>query len=147
LARFAWGIFLPDSGARAPILLLLAAKEALLLGFWVRDGENRRSELRRERRGANMRGSETCGDHNARIRLRVIAFSFCSFSFACISCVVSRFTDIYNFLTSLSKPIVAKQEKKKRPKGRAGKRIVYNRRFVNVVVGPGKKKSPNSNAA
>jgi small subunit ribosomal protein S30e len=53
----------------------------------------------------------------------------------------------YNFLTSLSKPIVAKQEKKKRPKGRAGKRIVYNRRFVNVVVGPGKKKSPNSNAA
>jgi small subunit ribosomal protein S30e len=44
-------------------------------------------------------------------------------------------------------PKVAKQEKKKRPKGRAGKRIVYNRRFVNVVVGPGKKKSPNSNAA
>jgi hypothetical protein len=43
--------------------------------------------------------------------------------------------------------IVAKQETKKRPKGRAGKRIVYNRRFVNVVVGPGKKKSPNSNAA
>ncbi|CAL6359293.1 unnamed protein product [Bathycoccus prasinos] len=44
-------------------------------------------------------------------------------------------------------PKVAKQETKKRPKGRAGKRIVYNRRFVNVVVGPGKKKSPNSNAA
>jgi len=44
-------------------------------------------------------------------------------------------------------PKVANQETKKRPKGRAGKRIVYNRRFVNVVVGPGKKKSPNSNAA
>jgi len=44
-------------------------------------------------------------------------------------------------------PKVAKQETKKHPKGRAGKRIVYNRRFVNVVVGPGKKKSPNSNAA
>jgi small subunit ribosomal protein S30e len=44
-------------------------------------------------------------------------------------------------------PKVAKQEKKKSPKGRAGKRIVYNRRFINVVVGPGKKKSPNSNQA
>ena len=28
--------------------------------------------------------------------------------------------------------------------GRAMKRIKYNRRFVNVVVGMGKKKSPNS---
>jgi small subunit ribosomal protein S30e len=43
-------------------------------------------------------------------------------------------------------PKVAKQDKKKKPKGRAGKRITYNRRFVNVVVGLGKKKSPNSNA-
>jgi hypothetical protein len=96
-SRASRGGFFYRIPARAPgrkILLLFAAKEALLLGFCVRDGENRRSELRRERRGANMRGSETCGDHNARIRLRVIAFSFCSFSFACISCVVSRFTDI-----------------------------------------------------
>ena len=30
------------------------------------------------------------------------------------------------------------------PQGRAMKRIKYNRRFVNVVVGMGKKKSPNS---
>lgn len=29
-------------------------------------------------------------------------------------------------------PKVAKQEKKKNPKGRAMKRIKYNRRFVNV---------------
>ncbi len=29
-------------------------------------------------------------------------------------------------------PKVAKQEKKKKPKGRAMKRIKYNRRFVNV---------------
>lgn len=43
-------------------------------------------------------------------------------------------------------PKVAKQDKKKQPKGRAGKRIKYNRRFVNVVVGLGKKRSPNSNA-
>jgi len=43
-------------------------------------------------------------------------------------------------------PKVAKQDKKKKPKGRAGKRITYNRRFVNVVVGLGKKRSPNSNA-
>ena len=30
------------------------------------------------------------------------------------------------------------------PQGRAMKRIKYNRRFVNVVVGMGKKKGPNS---
>jgi small subunit ribosomal protein S30e len=44
-------------------------------------------------------------------------------------------------------PKVAKQEKKKQPKGRAFQRIKYNRRFVNVVVGIGKKRSPNSNQA
>ena len=38
-------------------------------------------------------------------------------------------------------------EKKKQPKGRAFQRIKYNRRFVNVVVGLGKKRSPNSNQA
>eukprot|EP00192_Tetraselmis_astigmatica_P023404 CAMPEP_0117655304 /NCGR_PEP_ID=MMETSP0804-20121206/4209_1 /TAXON_ID=1074897 /ORGANISM="Tetraselmis astigmatica, Strain CCMP880" /LENGTH=60 /DNA_ID=CAMNT_0005461649 /DNA_START=117 /DNA_END=299 /DNA_ORIENTATION=- len=41
-------------------------------------------------------------------------------------------------------PKVDKQDKKKLPKGRAMKRIKYNRRFVNVVVGFGKKKGPNS---
>eukprot|EP00878_Enallax_costatus_P021018 GHUV01022235.1.p1 GENE.GHUV01022235.1~~GHUV01022235.1.p1 ORF type:complete len:112 (-),score=24.70 GHUV01022235.1:328-663(-) len=41
-------------------------------------------------------------------------------------------------------PKVPKQEKKKKPTGRAMKRIKYNRRFVNVVVGFGKKKGPNS---
>ena len=65
---------------------------------------------------------------------------------------ISHMTNIISFphYTTLFETkllIVAKQETKKRPKGRAGKRIVYNRRFVNVVVGPGKKKSPNSNAA
>merc|ERR1712046_200113 len=37
-------------------------------------------------------------------------------------------------------PKVEKQEKKKVPKGRAYKRLLYNRRFVNVVVGFGKKR-------
>ncbi|EFN58014.1 hypothetical protein CHLNCDRAFT_142204 [Chlorella variabilis] len=41
-------------------------------------------------------------------------------------------------------PKVPKQEKKKQPKGRAMKRLKYNRRFVNVVVGFGRKKGPNS---
>ena len=41
-------------------------------------------------------------------------------------------------------PKVAKQEKSKRPKGRAGQRLKYNRRFVNVVVGPGAKRGPNA---
>eukprot|EP00798_Chlamydomonas_sp_ICE-L_P015624 gene15624-21729_t len=41
-------------------------------------------------------------------------------------------------------PKVAPQEKKKKPTGRAVKRVKYNRRFVNVVVGFGKK-GPNQN--
>lgn len=41
-------------------------------------------------------------------------------------------------------PKVAKQDKKKKPKGRAYKRVQYNRRFVTAVVGFGKKKGPNS---
>eukprot|EP01024_Parvocaulis_polyphysoides_P038323 TRINITY_DN3437_c0_g2_i4.p2 TRINITY_DN3437_c0_g2~~TRINITY_DN3437_c0_g2_i4.p2 ORF type:complete len:109 (+),score=13.75 TRINITY_DN3437_c0_g2_i4:29-355(+) len=43
-------------------------------------------------------------------------------------------------------PKVEKQEKKKQKTGRAKKRIQYNRRFVNVVTGLGKKRGPNSNA-
>ncbi|KAF5325350.1 hypothetical protein D9619_009616 [Psilocybe cf. subviscida] len=37
-------------------------------------------------------------------------------------------------------PKVDKQEKKKTPKGRAKKRILYNRRFVNVTTLPGGKR-------
>ncbi|KAI9633691.1 ribosomal protein S30-domain-containing protein [Dioszegia hungarica] len=37
-------------------------------------------------------------------------------------------------------PKVEKQEKKKQPKGRAKKRMQYNRRFVNVVLTPGGKR-------
>jgi small subunit ribosomal protein S30e len=44
-------------------------------------------------------------------------------------------------------PKVEKQEKKKKPRGRAYKKLLYNRRFVNVVVGPGKKKGPNAQEA
>ncbi|RHY06969.1 hypothetical protein DYB30_010558, partial [Aphanomyces astaci] len=45
-------------------------------------------------------------------------------------------------------PKVAKKEDtKKQKRGRAKKRIQYNRRFVNVVGGAGAKKlGPNSNA-
>ncbi len=42
-------------------------------------------------------------------------------------------------------PKVEKTDKKKKARGRAHKRLLYNRRFVNVIVGPGKKKSYNSN--
>ena len=43
---------------------------------------------------------------------------------------------------------VAKQEGKKKPKtGRAKRRLQYNRRFVNVVMGPGgRRKGPNAGA-
>lgn len=44
-------------------------------------------------------------------------------------------------------PKVDKTEKKKTPRGRAKKKMLYNRRFVNVVTGVGGKKlGPNSNA-
>ncbi|KAL9709354.1 40S ribosomal protein S30 [Leucoagaricus gongylophorus] len=42
-------------------------------------------------------------------------------------------------------PKVDKQEKKKPPKGRAKKRILYNRRFVNVTTLPGGKRRMNPN--
>lgn len=41
-------------------------------------------------------------------------------------------------------PKVAKQEKKKKIVGRGKKRLQFNRRFVNVVVGVGKKRGPNT---
>lgn len=44
-------------------------------------------------------------------------------------------------------PKVEKQEKKKKKTGRAKRRIQYNRRFVNVVAGFGRRRGPNSNSA
>lgn len=41
-------------------------------------------------------------------------------------------------------PKVEPQDKKRKPRGRAYKKLLYNRRFVNVVVG--KRGGPNSNA-
>jgi len=41
---------------------------------------------------------------------------------------------------------VNKTVKKKKPRGRAFKRMQYNRRYVNVSTGPGKKRGPNSQA-
>lgn len=44
-------------------------------------------------------------------------------------------------------PKVEKQEKRKTPRGRAKKRILYSRRFLNVATGVGGKRlGPNSNA-
>merc|ERR1711911_342304 len=43
-------------------------------------------------------------------------------------------------------PKVEAQEKKKSKTGRAKRRMQYNRRFVNVVAGFGRKKGPNSNS-
>ncbi|XP_035542859.1 40S ribosomal protein S30-like, partial [Juglans regia] len=41
-------------------------------------------------------------------------------------------------------PKVTKQDKKKKPRGCTHKHMQYNRRFVTVVVGFGKKRGPNS---
>ncbi|KAF7488529.1 hypothetical protein SSS_10724 [Sarcoptes scabiei] len=43
-------------------------------------------------------------------------------------------------------PKVEKQEKKKKPTGRAKRRIQYNRRFVNAVKFPGRRRGPNANS-
>lgn len=44
-------------------------------------------------------------------------------------------------------PKVEKQEKRKNPRGRAKKRVLYSRRFLNVATGVGGKRlGPNSNA-
>lgn len=37
-------------------------------------------------------------------------------------------------------------DKKKKARGRAAKRLIFNRRFTNVQTGPGRKRGPNSNA-
>ncbi|TIA97280.1 hypothetical protein E3P92_03007 [Wallemia ichthyophaga] len=42
-------------------------------------------------------------------------------------------------------PKVEPQEKKKTPKGRAHKRMLYNRRFVNVTLMPNGKRKMNAN--
>jgi len=44
-------------------------------------------------------------------------------------------------------PKVEAQEKKKKPKGRAMKRIKYNRRFVNSTTPMGQKRRMNPNPA
>lgn len=41
-------------------------------------------------------------------------------------------------------PKVEKQEKKKKKTGRAKRRFQYNRRFVNIVQGFGRKRGPNA---
>ncbi|ELT95455.1 hypothetical protein CAPTEDRAFT_157450 [Capitella teleta] len=43
-------------------------------------------------------------------------------------------------------PKVEAEEKKKKRTGRAKRRMQYNRRFVNVVTGFGRRKGPNSNS-
>ncbi|OUT21318.1 40S ribosomal protein S30-B [Pichia kudriavzevii] len=43
-------------------------------------------------------------------------------------------------------PKVEKQEKPKKPKGRAYKRLLYTKRFVNAAITPGGKRKMNSNA-
>lgn len=42
-------------------------------------------------------------------------------------------------------PKVDKQEKKKKATGRAKRRLQYNRRFVNAVRTPGRRRGPNAN--
>ncbi|WZZ24550.1 hypothetical protein YC2023_007951 [Brassica napus] len=63
--------------------------------------------------------------------------------------VVTHLPEVHGSLARAGKvrgqtPKVAKQDKKKKPRGRAHKRLQHNRRFVTAVVGFGKKRGPNS---
>jgi len=42
-------------------------------------------------------------------------------------------------------PKVEKQEKRKKKTGRAKRRMLYNKRFVNVVTTMGRRRGPNTN--
>ncbi|EIN14594.1 hypothetical protein PUNSTDRAFT_57154 [Punctularia strigosozonata HHB-11173 SS5] len=60
-------------------------------------------------------------------------------------CGILAYTTVHGSLARAGKvksqtPKVEPQEKKKTPKGRAKKRILYNRRFVNVTTLPGGKR-------
>jgi small subunit ribosomal protein S30e len=75
-----------------------------------------------------------------------------SFSFfpssLCVTCTIGK---VHGGLARAGKvkgqtPKVEKTVKRKKKTGRAKKRILYNRRFVNVVAGFGKKKGPNAQA-
>jgi len=47
----------------------------------------------------------------------------------------------------LQTPKIDKTEKSKHKTGRSKKRMQFNKRFVNVVVGAGKKKGPNAQSS
>jgi len=51
---------------------------------------------------------------------------------------------VHSFYMRVSQ--VDKQEKRKKKTGRAKRRIQYNRRFVNVVQGFGRRRGPNANS-
>ena len=59
---------------------------------------------------------------------------------------IERWIQVALNCVDLSSLQVDKQEKKKKKTGRAKRRMQYNRRFVNVVTGFGKRRGPNSNA-
>ncbi|CAA2953813.1 40s ribosomal s30 [Olea europaea subsp. europaea] len=66
-----------------------------------------------------------------------------------LACLKDKMGKVHGSLARAGKvrgqtPKVAKQDKKKKPRGRAHKRMQYNRRFVTAVVGFGKKRGPNS---
>ena len=59
-------------------------------------------------------------------------------------CVCVLLAVVHSFYICVSQ--VDKQEKRKKKTGRAKRRIQYNRRFVNVVQGFGRRRGPNANS-
>lgn len=60
------------------------------------------------------------------------------------ACLFVLLSVVHSFYICVSQ--VDKQEKRKKKTGRAKRRIQYNRRFVNVVQGFGRRRGPNANS-
>jgi hypothetical protein len=70
----------------------------------------------------------------------LLVLSFSNYVKTLIPWIFSIHFSIFTFIVFTNELQVEPQEKKKKPRGRAYKRLLYNRRFVNVVAGFGKKK-------
>jgi len=74
----------------------------------------------------------------------ICAHTVCVCVCVCIPCMLLLLAVVCSFYICVSQ--VDKQEKRKKKTGRAKRRIQYNRRFVNVVQGFGRRRGPNANS-
>ncbi|KAJ8515149.1 hypothetical protein ONZ45_g7393 [Pleurotus djamor] len=132
---------------------LIGASRKSFLGVILSQGENGRETIPKERNWATAAAVAYAVQQGALI-VRVHDTSEMADVVAVASRICPQPQDnmgkVHGSLARAGKvksqtPKVEKQEKKKTPKGRAKKRILYNRRFVNVTTLPGGKRRMNPN--